>query len=126
MIEEKEKSEKHGKMASSNQLQTVQTIMDSTKHAGIQVALIRQEDGRIVYSTFDVDQAVASGVAHTFRMADALLRKLEDQNKEMEIVADGSILFAAPAGNSILFAVLKDREQKKILRESAVKLQHFV
>jgi hypothetical protein len=103
----------------------VQGILDSIKDAGIQVALIRK-DGALLSSSLHMDGLVASSLAHLTEVAGTLLKRAGDTQKELELIVDDDLVVVIPLDAHFLCGFLKNREQKKILREHAANLKHVL
>jgi hypothetical protein len=95
------------------------------KGKGIGGAVIRV-DGVSIASTIalnDVSSGLMSSVAN---VSDALMKRMDDHQKEIEVSFDGLILVMVPLKNHIFCGMVKDREEKKIVMEYAQKAKSLV
>lgn len=103
----------------------VRTLLESLKTTGIESALIRA-DGGLVFSTFHLDDAGAAALAGTSNVAGTLLQRGGDAQRELEIVMENDLIVLLPLKSHFLCGVLKNREQKKTLREYADRLGKMI
>lgn len=103
----------------------IQQLLETLKSSGIGGAVIRK-DGSIVYSTLPMEDVAANVLSSLGNVAETLLKRARDDSKELEITADKDLLVLIPVKSHYLFGILKDREQKKTLREYAEKLKAVV
>ena len=100
-------------------------VLNEMKAKGIGGALIRV-DGVTVASTIalsDVSSGLLASVANT---SDAMMKRMDDRQKEVEVAFDGLILVMVPLKNHIFCGMIKDREEKKTVQEFAQKAKAFL
>ena len=103
----------------------LEAVLNDMKGKGIGGAVIRV-DGVSVASTIalnDVSSGLLSSVAN---VSDALMKKMDDRQKEVEVSFDGLILVMIPLKNHIFCGMVKDREEKRIVQEYAQKAKSLV
>lgn len=100
-------------------------IMEALKNAGIGGAFVRK-DGTIAYATMKLEDISGNVLASLGNISEALLKRARDQQVELEIVADNDLVVLIPVKTHFLCGVLKNRDQKKTLREYADKLRTVV
>ncbi|MFZ5501807.1 MAG: hypothetical protein ACOY58_07870, partial [Candidatus Micrarchaeota archaeon] len=64
----------------------------------------------------DVSAGLIASVAN---VSDALMKKADDEQKEIEISFDGLILVMIPVKGHLFCGMIKEREEKKIVQEFA-------
>jgi hypothetical protein len=102
--------------------ETIWSLMNEMKGAGIPAACIRA-DGVIVASTIAIDEATSNLLSSISNITDALMKESGDKQKEIEICVDNIYLvFIALGNNYSLCGILKDREEKKTLRQYAERI----
>jgi len=103
----------------------LEAILNEMKDKGIGGAVIRV-DGVPVASTIalsDMSSGLLSSVANA---SDALMKRMDDRQKEIEVSFDGLILVMIPLKNHIFCGMVKDREEKKVVSEYAQKAKAFL
>ena len=98
----------------------IEILLNDMKAKGVGGAVVRV-DGVPVYSTIALNEISVGLLASAVNVSDALMKKMEDKQKEMEIAFDNIILVLIPIGNHIFCGMIKDREEKKIVLEYAEK-----
>lgn len=87
---------------------------------GIGGAIVRV-DGVTLHSTIALNELSASMLAAVANTSDAIMKKMDDQQKEIEISMDGLILVMVPLKNHVFCGMVQDREAKKTVSEYAEK-----
>jgi len=103
----------------------LENILNEMKERGIGGAVVRV-DGVAVASTIalnDVSSGLLSSVAN---VSDAMMKKADDEQKEIEISFDGLILVMIPLKNHIFCGMIKERDEKKIVQEYAQKAKNHL
>jgi hypothetical protein len=59
-------------------------------------------------------------------ISDAMMKKMNDKQKEVEVSFGGLILVMIPLKNHVFCGLVKDREEKKIVIEYAQKASAFL
>ncbi len=95
-------------------------VLDDMKIHLVNGAIVRA-DGVIVHSTMPLTDAAAGMMASAANITDALMKRSNDVPREIEITFGSNILVMIPIGAYIFCGSVKDREQKKIIREYAEK-----
>jgi predicted regulator of Ras-like GTPase activity (Roadblock/LC7/MglB family) len=103
----------------------LEAILNDMKAKGIGGAVVRV-DGVPVASTIALNDINAGLFASIANISDALMKKMNDHQKEVEIAFDGLILVLIPLKNHIFCGMVKDREEKKIVLEYAQKAKAYV
>lgn len=98
----------------------VGTLLNEMKDKGIGGALI-QLDGVVVQSTVALNDISSGLLASVSNVSDAMMRKTDDRQKEVEVSFGGLILVMIPIKSYIFCGLVKDREEKKIVTEYAQK-----
>lgn len=96
------------------------TLLNEMKDKGIGGALI-QLDGVVVQSTVALNDISSGLLASVSNVSDAMMRKTDDRQKEVEVSFGGLILVMIPIKSYIFCGLVKDREEKKIVTEYAQK-----
>ena len=99
----------------------VAAVLESLKGMGIGAAFIKK-DGTLVQATIKVDDVAASVLSSLSNVSATLLKRAKDDQKELELVFDSDLLVVLPVKSYYLCGILKNRDQKKTLREHAAKL----
>jgi predicted regulator of Ras-like GTPase activity (Roadblock/LC7/MglB family) len=95
-------------------------VLDDMKVHSVNGAIVRA-DGVIVHSTMPMTDAAAGMVASAANITAALMKRSNDVPREIEITFGSTILVLIPMGAYIFCGSVKDREQKKVIREYAEK-----
>ncbi len=103
----------------------IETLLNEMKDKGIGGALIRV-DGVIVHSTIALNDVTPGLLASVANTSDAMVRRMEDTQKEVEISFGGLILVIIPVKNHLFCGMVKDREEKKIVIEYAQKAKQYL
>lgn len=100
-------------------------ILNEMKAKGIGGAVVRV-DGVAVASTIALNDLSSGLLSSVANVSDAMMRKMDDRQKEVEISFDGLILVMIPLKNHVFCGMIKDREEKKIVQEFALKAKAVV
>lgn len=109
-------------MDETNASASIETLVNEMKQKGIESGIVRK-DGILAYGTVIAGDATAQNVASVSNTTESILSKVKDSSKEIEIALDNSFYVIIPLKEYLLCASVKDREEKKILREYAEKLR---
>jgi predicted regulator of Ras-like GTPase activity (Roadblock/LC7/MglB family) len=96
------------------------SVLEDMKAHGVDGAIVRA-DGAIVHSTMPLTDAAAGMIASAANITDALMKRSSDVPREIEITFGSTILVLIPIGSYVFCGSVKDREEKKIIREFAEK-----
>ncbi len=103
----------------------LEAILNEMKGKGIAAAVVRV-DGVSVASTIalnDVSSGLLSSVAN---VSDAIMKRMEDTQREIEISFGNGILYMIPMKNHVFCALIKDREEKKTVVDYALKAKAYI
>lgn len=92
---------------------------------GIGGAIVRV-DGVTVTSTIALNELSAGILASVANVTDAIMKKMDDHEKEIEVSMDGLILVMIPLKNHVFCGMVKQREDKKIVSEYAQKAKAYL
>lgn len=98
----------------------ITSLLEELKAQGISSAVIRK-DGVIVHSSFAITDAGAGMLASATNIADALITRVKDKPKEVEIAFDNLILVIIPINDFLFCGAIKNREHKPVIRKYADK-----
>jgi hypothetical protein len=94
----------------------IEEILNQMKQNGITGAVIRK-DGVVMNSTVALSApAIISSLAN---ISDAILQKEHEHQKELEIAFNNLILVVVPVKNCYFCGMVKERAQKKLVRDYA-------
>jgi uncharacterized membrane protein len=100
-------------------------LLNEMKERGIGGAII-QVDGIVVQSTIALNEVNSGLMTAVANVSDAMMKKMEDKQKEVEVSFGGLILVMVPVKNTMFCALIKEREEKKIVAEYAQKASAFL
>ncbi len=103
----------------------LEAILNEMKEKGIGGAIVKV-DGVPVASTIAMNDLSAGMLAAVSNVSDAMMRRMDDRQKEVEVSFDGLILVMVPLGSHIFCGMIKDREEKKAVQEYAQKAKAFL
>ena len=95
------------------------------KGKGIGGAVVRV-DGTAVASTIAINDLSAGMLASVANVSDAMMRKMDDQQKEVEVTFDGLMLVIIPLKGHLFCGMIKNRDEKPIVQEYAQKAKAFL
>jgi len=98
----------------------LETILNDMKAKGVGGAIVRV-DGVQVASTIALNELSSGMLASVANVSDAMMRRMDDRQKEIEVAFDGLILIMIPLKGHVFCGMVKDREEKKIVAEYAQK-----
>ena len=104
----------------------LEAILNEMKEKnGIGGAIVRV-DGVPVHSTIALNELSAGMLASVANVSDAIMKKMDDRQKDIEVSMDGLILVIIPLKNHVFCGIVKDREEKKIVSEYAQKAKNYL
>ncbi len=103
----------------------VEAILNEMKGKGIGGAVVRV-DGVAVASTIAINDLSSGMLASVANVSDAMMKRMDDSQKEIEVSFDGLILVMIPMKGHVFCGLVKDREEKKIVVEYAQKAKAFL
>lgn len=98
----------------------LEAILNEMKEKGVGGAVVRV-DGVAVASTIALNDLSSGMLASVANVSDALMKRMDDHQKEVEVAFDGLILIMIPIKNHVFCGMIKDREEKKIVAEYALR-----
>jgi len=103
----------------------LEALLNEMKEKGYGGAVI-QVDGAVVHSTIALNELSSGLLASVANVSDAILKRMDDTQKEVEVAFGGMILVMVPLKNYIFCGMVKDREEKKIVLEYAQRAKALV
>ncbi len=103
----------------------LENILNEMKTKGIGGAIVRI-DGVPVHSTIALTDLSSGLISSVANVSDAILKRMDDRQNEIEISFDGMIMVMIPLKNHIFCGIVKDREEKKIVLEYAQKAKQYL
>ncbi|MBU0590943.1 hypothetical protein KKF81_00140 [Candidatus Micrarchaeota archaeon] len=103
----------------------LETLLNEMKDNGIGGAVLKN-DGTTVFTTIALNDVSSGLLASVVNVSDAMHKKMEDTQKEMEVSFGGLILVMVPMKNHIFCGMVKSRDEKKIVLEYAKKAVNFI
>ncbi len=98
-------------------------ILDSMREEGINGAIIRK-DGKVVSSTIALNDVGANMIASVCNVSDALIKRVGDKQKNIEIVLENKLFIMIPLETHIFCGQIKNRSQKKTIMEFSKKAEN--
>ena len=104
----------------------LEALLGEMKEKGYGGAVI-QVDGAVVHSTIAINELSAGLLSSVANISDAILKRMNDTQKEVEVVfGGGMILVMVPLKSYIFCGMVKDREEKKVVLEYAQRAKALV
>jgi len=103
----------------------LEMLLNELKGKGIGGAIVRV-DGVPVTSTMAINEISAGLISSVANISDALMKKNDDRQKELEITFDDQTLVMVPVNNHIFCGMVKEKEDKKIVMEFAERAKPFL
>ncbi|MDD5171476.1 MAG: hypothetical protein PHF60_00375 [Candidatus ainarchaeum sp.] len=103
----------------------LEAILNEMKEKGIGGAIV-SSDGVVIHSTIALNEPASSVIASVSNISDALMKKMGDQHKEIEISFGGLIVVLVPIKSHVFCGMVKDREEKKTVLEYAQKARAYL
>ena len=103
----------------------LENILNDMKAKGIGGAIVRI-DGVPVHSTIALTDLSSGLISSVANISDAIMKRMDDNQKEIEISFDGLIMVMVPLKNHIFCGMVKDREEKKTVLEYAQKAKAYL
>jgi hypothetical protein len=98
----------------------IEALLNEMTGKGVGGALLRV-DGVPVYSTMAFNELGTGLIASVANVADALMKKMDDRQKQLELAFESSVLVLVPLGNYIFCGMVKTKEEKRLVIEYAEK-----
>ena len=103
----------------------LEAILNEMKGKGIGGAVVRV-DGVPVASTIALNDVSASLLSSVANVSDAIMKKMDDTQKEVEVSFGETILYMIPLKGHIFCAMLKSRDDKKTVADYAMKAKAYL
>ena len=103
----------------------LEALLYEMKEKGVGGAVV-QVDGVVVNSTIALNDVSSGLLASAANVSDAMMKKMEDKQKEVEVSFGGLILVIIPMKTYLFCGLIKDREEKKIVSEYAQKAMELL
>ena len=103
----------------------LEAILNEMKGKGVGGAIVRV-DGVAVQSTIALNELSSGMIASVANVSDAMMKRMDDQQKEVEVSFGNSILVMYPMKNHFFCCMINDREQKKMVSEYAAKAKNYI
>jgi predicted regulator of Ras-like GTPase activity (Roadblock/LC7/MglB family) len=103
----------------------IEDLLNEMKGKGIGGALVRV-DGVPVHSTLALNELSTGLIASIADVSDALMKKMDDRQKQMELAFENSVLVIVPMGNYVFCGMVKTKEEKRLVLEYAEKARQLL
>jgi predicted regulator of Ras-like GTPase activity (Roadblock/LC7/MglB family) len=103
----------------------LEAILNEMKSKGIGGAIVRV-DGVPIASTIPLNDISAGLLSSVANVSDAMMKKLDDRQSEIEVSFGTSILYMIPVRSHVFCALIKEREEKKVVVDYALKAKDFL
>ena len=103
----------------------LEALLNEMKQKDIGGAVVRV-DGVQVCSTIPLNDVSAALLASVSNVSDALMKRMKDEQKELEISFGDVIMVMVPINNHIFCGMIKSREEKGVVLEYAEKAKAFL
>ncbi len=103
----------------------LEAILNEMKGKGIAAAVVRI-DGVSVASTIALNDVSSGLLASVANVSDAMMKRMEDTQREVEISFGTGMLYMVPMKNHVFCALIKDREEKKTVVDYALKAKAYI
>ncbi len=101
------------------------SVLEDMKSQGVNGAIVRS-DGVLVHSTIAITDSGAQMLASLTNTSDALMRRINDRQREVELTFDNLILVIIPIKDHLFAGAVKSRDQKKTIRDFAAKAKELL
>jgi predicted regulator of Ras-like GTPase activity (Roadblock/LC7/MglB family) len=98
----------------------LEALLNEMKGKGYGAAVV-QVDGVVVYSTIALNELSSSLLSSVANVSDALMKRMDDSQREIEISFGDMILVMVPMKSHVFCGMVKSRDEKKIVTEYAQK-----
>ncbi len=103
----------------------LEALLNEMKDKGIGGAIVSNE-GVAIQSTIALNDVSAGLISSVANVSDALLKRMDDSQKEIEVSFGGLFLIMVPVKGHIFCGLVNDREEKKIIVEYAQKAKAYL
>ena len=103
----------------------IESILNEMKGKGIGGALLRA-DGVPVHSTLALNELSTGLIASVANVSDAIMKKMDERQKQIELAFENSVLVIVPMGNYVFCGMVKTKDEKRIVLEYAEKARPLV
>jgi|WetSurMetagenome_2_1015567.scaffolds.fasta_scaffold528040_2 hypothetical protein len=105
--------------------ENLKALVDEMKSKGIETALLKKGGG-LVYSTFAMEDPAPYLLRYLENNAVLMMKRAGDELSEIEINAQGRALLALPLEGYVLAGIIKEDNDRKVLREYAKTLEDML
>ncbi len=99
----------------------IEELLDEMKNEGIVGALLRR-DGVVVYSTVALSDVAPSLMARCFNISEAIMERMKNTQKEVEITLENTTIVLVPIKNFIFCGIAKSKDEKRRIIEYSKKV----
>lgn len=103
----------------------IETLLNAMKDKGVGGALLRV-DGVPVHSTLALSELSTGLIASMANVSDAIMKKMDERQKQMELAFENSVLVIVPMGNYVFCGMVRTKEEKRLVLEYAEKARQSV
>ncbi len=103
----------------------IEEILNEMNAEGIGGALIRK-DGVMVHSTVALADVAPGLIARCSNISEALMSRMKNSSKEIEISFMNGTLVAVPMKNFIFYGIAKSKEEKRKILDYSLKAKQVV
>jgi predicted regulator of Ras-like GTPase activity (Roadblock/LC7/MglB family) len=103
----------------------LEAILNEMKGKGIGGAVVRV-DGVPVASTIALNDLSSGLLSVVHNVSDAMMKRMDDSQREIEVSFDGMILVMVPMQSHIFCGLIKERDEKKTVLEYAQKAKAYI
>jgi predicted regulator of Ras-like GTPase activity (Roadblock/LC7/MglB family) len=103
----------------------IEALLNEMKDRGIGGALVRV-DGVPVHSTLALNELSTGLIASVANVSDALMKKADDRQRQIELAFENSVLVMVPLGNYIFCGMVRTKEEKRLVLEYAERARPLV
>ncbi len=103
----------------------IEALLNDMKGRGIGGALVRV-DGVPVHSTLALNEVSPGLIASVCNVSDALMKKMEDRQKQIELAFESAVLVMVPVGSHVFCGMVRTKEEKRLVLEYAEKARRLL
>lgn len=103
----------------------IEALLNDMKGKGIGGALLRV-DGVPVHSTLALNELSTGLIASLANVSDAIMKRMDDRQKQMELAFENSVLVIVPMGNYVFCGMVRTKEEKRLVLEYAEKARQLL
>jgi hypothetical protein len=103
----------------------IEALLNDMKAKGVGGALVRV-DGVPVHSTIALNELTPGLMASVCNVSDALMKKMDDRQRQLELAFENSVLVMVPVGSHIFCGMVKTKDEKRLVVEYAEKARQLL